>query len=85
MKYVAMWNLPGCLPEMGRATFDTFDAAKRFIIAAIKDAEEVYGDGLDEDTAESLCHLAEDVNLESSPFEVLAADGLVYTVQVSRS
>lgn len=81
MKYVAMWNQPGCLPEMEPATFDTFDEAKRFVIDGIKDSEDIAAFAEDECTAESLCHLAEDVNLESGPFEVLAADGLVYIVE----
>jgi hypothetical protein len=31
-KYVAMWNMPGCLPEMEPGKFDTFDDAKDFVL-----------------------------------------------------
>lgn len=30
-KWVAGWNLPGCIPEMEPATFDTLAEARAFI------------------------------------------------------
>ena len=77
-KYVAVWNIPGCLPEMEPMEFDSFDEAKRAIIDALKEAE----DGAEtEAEAEKFCHLAEDVNLESGPFAAYAPDGYAYCVQ----
>ena len=78
--YVAGWNQPGYLPEMDPAHLDSFDDAKRYIIDSIKCHEAEYGFDEQEDVAEELCHLAEDINLLDRPFEVLAVDGWVYWV-----
>ena len=45
--------------------FTSFDAAKRFTIRRIKHDE---NNATHEQTAETLCHLAESVNLEAAPF-----------------
>ena len=29
--YIAMWNLPGCLPEADPASFDSFEEARKFL------------------------------------------------------
>ena len=76
--FVALWNLPGCLPEMAPMEFETFDEAKRAIIDELKSREDQADD---EEEAEDFCHLAEDVNLESSPFAVYGPDGYAYEVQ----
>lgn len=75
--YVALWNMPGCLPEMEPMEFETFDEAKRAIIDELKAAEDR---AESEDEAEDFCSLAEDVNLESRPFSVVAPDGYAYCV-----
>lgn len=80
--YCAGYNEPGYLPDSdeGPATFATFDEARRAIITEIKRSEDIRGDEGDESAAEELASLAEDVNLESSPFDVVGADGLAYWV-----
>lgn len=78
--FIAGWNQPGYLPESDPEEFDTFDEAKRYIIDEIKRAEDDAGDSDDEELAEDLCALAEDINLESDPFSVLAPDGFAYWV-----
>lgn len=42
-KYSAGWNLPGCLPEMDPALFDTEEEAKEFIDAEQREAAAIYG------------------------------------------
>jgi hypothetical protein len=77
-KFIAMWNLPGCLPEMEPADFCTFDEAKRFIIDELKEQEDQTES---ESFAEIYCHEAERVNLNSRPFCVQpVAGGYVYSV-----
>ena len=52
--------MPGYLPEIEPAEFDTFEDAKAFIIAEMKSME----DSVETETeAEVYCHEAEDVNL----------------------
>jgi hypothetical protein len=65
MRFVAGWNMPGYMPDNAPEEFATFDEAKRYIIDAIKRAED---DTEDEAEAEELAAFAEDVNLQSSPF-----------------
>ncbi len=81
--YVVGWNQPGYLPDNAPDDFETFEDAKAFIIGELKLAED---SAATEDIAESLCHLAEDVNLESAPFTTPeAADGYVYWVTEAES
>lgn len=73
--YIAGWNMPGYLPEMEPATFETFDEAKRFIIDGMLSqadnldnlARNEYATeedaSFDHDEAESLSAAAEDLNL----------------------
>lgn len=70
--FVAGWNLPGHLPDEEPAGFDTFYEAKQYVIDELKQAEDEAGERGDEETAEDFCHAAEDVNLKSSPFEIIA-------------
>lgn len=79
-KFIAMWNMPGCLPEMEIVAFelDDFDGAKRYIIDALKEQED---NAETEEEAETFCHEAEDVNLESGLFTTgVMPDGYVYSV-----
>jgi hypothetical protein len=64
-QFVAGWNMPGYMPDNPPEEFATFDAAKRYIIDAIKREED---EEEDEEKAEALAAFAEDVNLQSSPF-----------------
>lgn len=34
-KYIAGWNLPGCIPEMEPAEFDTLEEARDFLLEEI--------------------------------------------------
>lgn len=79
-KYIAGWNMPGCLPEAEPCGFATFDEAKRYIIEELKNMECTSGGYGDQDLAEEYCHLAEDVNLESGPFDTMVLDDYVYWV-----
>ena len=65
MTYLAGMNVVGDNPESQPAEFSSFDEAKRFLINCIK-AEESSAES--EDEAETLCHFAEDINLESELF-----------------
>jgi hypothetical protein len=35
-QYIAGWNIPGCLPELDIATFDTFEEARDFIVQELR-------------------------------------------------
>lgn len=76
-RFVAGWNMPGYMPDSEPAEFDSADGAKRYIIDAIKRAEDETDS---EALAESLAGFAEDVNLESDEFSTRGPDGLVYWV-----
>lgn len=84
MTYTAGWNMPGYLPDGDPQQFDSFDEAKCYIIDELKFQEEHNSDAhgnWQEADAETYCHRAEDVNLESGPFctEVMPC-GYVYWV-----
>lgn len=79
MKYVAMWNIPGCMPEMEPVECETFDEAKREIINELLHSADDYHEN--ESEAEAFTHMAEDVNLESGPFYTRTMpDGYTYSV-----
>lgn len=82
VNFVAGWNMPGYLPEMEPAGFETFDEAKRFIIDELKSVEDSTAADGNETAAEEACSLAEDVNLESGPFTTGEVEGYVYWVDV---
>lgn len=79
--WIAGYNMPGYLPEMEPAAFETFDEARRFIIDEMERAADACderarmdNDGSEEakayeeadhDEAESLSSAAEDLNLAS--------------------
>ena len=80
MKYVAGWNMPGYLPEMDVADFDTFDEAKQFIIDELLEQADQSG-ALDEnDLADDFDEAAQDTNLETRPFSVGPLDQYLYWV-----
>jgi len=66
--YPAGWNMAGYIPDCEPGFYDTFDEAKRAVIALLEDAEETASEAGQEDHAEGYCAAAEDVNLESKPF-----------------
>ena len=82
--YVAGWNMPGYLPVSDPECFASFDEAKAYIVDSIKSHEEDCAIVDEEDLATSLCHLAEDVNLESGPFETDPVDNTVYWVSAMK-
>jgi len=77
--------MPGYMPEMDSADFDSLDSAKDYIIDALKSLEDDHGTAAEdarstgaleelerlESLAEDYCHAAEDVNQKSSPFSIL--------------
>jgi hypothetical protein len=77
-KYSAGSNNPGYLPN-NVEDFDDFDEAKGYVIDEMLVDADWRGDVGDEDWAEELTNAAEDVNLESSPFET-EIRGIVYWV-----
>lgn len=83
--YVAGYNIPGFLPEVEPATFDTFDEAKRFVIDELLLAADDCAAAENEAGAEELTAIAESVNLESGPFSWDAShvDGYAYWVEVA--
>lgn len=48
LKYSAGWSLPGCIPEMTPALFDTEEEARAFIAAEQELAAETYQQDDDE-------------------------------------
>lgn len=82
-KFLVMWNMPGCLPEMDPVPFelDDFDGAKRYVIDELLRSADDAGEFDDETAAETYAHTAEDVNLESGLFTTpCMPDGYVYSV-----
>ena len=78
--YSAGWNVPGFLPDSEPAEFNEFADAKQYIIDEILRFADQRGESGDEDSAEELTHLAEDINLCSSDFEELGG-GYCWFVQ----
>ena len=77
--FVAGWNMPGYLPETQPEFFEDFDDAKRYVLNVMEE----HSDQLwDEDLAEDLEAIRQDVNLESSAFTTDECAGLVYWVEV---
>ena len=76
--YIAGSNNPGYLPQ-NVEEFDDFDDAKRYIIDEMLFDADNFAEGGDEDKAEDISNAAEDVNLESGPFEILTS-GIVWWV-----
>ena len=75
--YVAMWNLPGCLPEMEPMKFGDFESASTAIHDALVDKADETGDDPDDDT--ELGNLVDEVLDKTEPFTVHYA-GYAYSV-----
>lgn len=71
VRYIAGWNMPGYMPDGEPAEFDDVDDAKRYIIEAIKRAED---EAETEEKAEMLCAFAEDVNMQNGEFSARCGD-----------
>lgn len=78
--FVAGYNMAGYMPDSEPAEFDTFDEAKRYIIWTIKNTFEEMAE--DEETAETFCALAEEINLQSGEFSV-TCNGYAFWVSKS--
>ena len=44
LKYSAGWNLPGCIPEMTPALFDTEEEARAFVEEEQREAAAIYAE-----------------------------------------
>lgn len=76
MSYVAMWHMPGCLPEMEPEYFDTFAAAQAFILHELAIVADSYGPDALGDADNIIVQVAQ----EYVPFAYLC-DGYVYSVE----
>ena len=76
--YVAMWNVPGCLPEMEPAYFTDEDEARQFLSDSI---EEAYDDEQEEESPE----LEEEIESKKAAImrgeDVYDEGGYIYTVR----
>ena len=83
--YVAGCNRPGYLPVSEPEFFEAFDDAKRYACNLIEehadDAAEFDADDWNSDTADELSAMAENVNLESSPFCTPVIGDVVFWVE----
>ena len=64
-QYVAGWNLPGCLPEMEPATFETAEEAREFIANELYDLAKNGDDDISEEDANAHREAIEGSNAES--------------------
>ena len=80
MKYIAGYNMSGYMPDTEPTEFDSFDEAKRAVIADLKYFEDTTDN---ERHAEDFCAAAEDANLESRPFSYIVR-GWAFWVQEAR-
>ena len=76
--YVALWSLPGCLPEMEPARFDNFTDAKQFLVDEAKDIRDRCENDSDafawEDVAIEIDHASDAPVIKTAP------DGYIYKV-----
>jgi len=80
MAYLAGWNIPGYLDECPQRC-DTFEDARQVIIDQLIELADLADDVGAETVAVTFDHCAQEVNLESSPFETpVLPDGYVYWV-----
>ena len=73
--YITTCNTPGFMPDDEPQQWDTFDAAKRGLIAQILHDADDYGTCGEDDLADELAGVAEDVNLWSEPGSVSVPRG----------
>ena len=80
MKWIAGWNLPGCLPEMEPQEFaaDQYATARAFLADELRYlADSVESDDLSAEYAE----IAASVSAQTSSFSITAPDGYVYWIE----
>jgi hypothetical protein len=80
IKYLAGWNVPGCMPEEPFAEFDTFNEAREHIVNEI---EKLIDDLLVGDcpvTAAQATKALEWIKNESEPFTIGPIDRYVYEI-----
>ncbi len=79
MKYIVMWNLPGCMPEMDPAVFDTFWEAKEFLADEFDTRADYPLDIISDDWHEVAQEIRE---LNHATFVLRGGpDGYVYTIR----
>lgn len=81
MKYIAGWNMPGCLPEMEPAEFKTFEEAKQYVVDELEACLDACDDESDPDLIDEWATEEASARLETGPFETFPCpDGYVYWV-----
>ena len=80
--YVALWSLPGCLPEMEPARFEDFTDAKQFICDEIERVMEQCYAGDRDDEARQWHKMLNYVrgHITDAPFGIPAPDGYIYEI-----
>ena len=78
--WVAMWNMPGYLPEMEPAFFEHFDDAKRYILNELGEIEDDEATAGNDDIADEISGIRQDINLESDEFSVVVGN-YAYSVE----
>jgi hypothetical protein len=77
--FVVTWYVPGYIPEMDPAFFSEFDDAKRYLLNELGVVEDDAA-SYDEDFAEEVSGIRQDLNLESKPFSAVVGS-YVYSVE----
>lgn len=89
--FIAMWNQPGCLPEMAPVVAERFEEAKRVIVEELENRSQERENELIEDMGDEDEEVSADDALtdyyaakgfaerQNEPFYV-EADGMAYTV-----
>ena len=80
--YVALWALPGCLPEMEPVRCASFGEAKMFICEEVERMIEQAYTADEDDTAREWHRLLNDIRgyATDAPFSRLAPDGYIYEI-----
>jgi hypothetical protein len=82
-QWSALWCLPGCLPEMEPASFDTFEDARSFVCEELKTQADAEVFEHHDYEASSYWHECWREAFDASDsFAVDAPDGYVYMVDV---
>ena len=74
LKYVAGWSLPGCLPEMTPALFDTEEEARAFIEEEQRTAASIYAE---DEMADPYEYWVEPINLTDEELAAYEEDILL--------
>lgn len=83
-RYVAGWNMPGCLPEMEPARFETFEEARDYILDELDDCLDACDDESNPDLEGEWQTERDATAIETGPFNTMPCpDGYVYWVMDS--